>query len=166
MRERSVNQLLADNSFYDKVISPLGNIYLIFLGDFLIKVSFMKPACRKGMCPKKVRNQLDSYFKGSLKEFSFEIKFYTGTSFERDVWLLLKKVRYGETKSYKWIAEEIGKPGAVRAVGQALKKNPLPIVLPCHRIIESNNSLGGYSYGKDIKRRLLEMEYYYNMNNL
>ena len=65
---------------------------------------------------------------------------------------------------YKWIAEKIGRPAAVRAVGRALSKNPIPIVIPCHRIIESDGSLGGYSSGIDRKRRLLDMEYYARMN--
>src|SRR4030043_1701346 len=83
-----------------------------------------------------------------------------GTEFERKVWLTLKEIPYGETRTYKWLAEKIGKPSAYRAVGKALSRNPLPIVLPCHRIIESDGTIGGYSSGIDIKRRLLEIEYY------
>jgi methylated-DNA-[protein]-cysteine S-methyltransferase len=164
MKERYGNQPLAENCFYDRIASPLGGIYLVFLGDSLIQVCFTKPTCRKGTCPGKVKTQFGSYFNGGLRDFSFKIDFFTGTPFERDVWLMLKKVGYGETRSYKWVAEKIGRPTAVRAVGQALKKNPLPIVLPCHRIIESNNSIGGYSSGVDIKRRLLDMEYYFSMS--
>ena len=65
-----------------------------------------------------------------------------------------------ERRTYKWLSEKIGSPKASRAVGQALGRNPISIVLPCHRIIESDGSIGGYSSGVDIKRRLLEMEYY------
>ena len=83
------------------------------------------------------------------------------------VWYALNEIPYGETKTYKWIAEKIGKPAAVRAVGQALSKNPIPIVVPCHRVIESDGSIGGYSSGVNVKKRLLEMEYYSGktMNN-
>jgi methylated-DNA-[protein]-cysteine S-methyltransferase len=83
-----------------------------------------------------------------------------GTDFEKKVWETLRKIPYGETRTYKWLAEEIGKPQAFRAVGNALGKNPIPIIFPCHRVIESDGSLGGYSGGVDIKRRLIEIEYY------
>ena len=83
-----------------------------------------------------------------------------GTEFERKVWETLKEIPYGETRTYKWLAEKIGKPHAFRAVGNALGKNPIPIIFPCHRVIETDGSLGGYSGGTDIKRRLLEIEYY------
>ena len=83
-----------------------------------------------------------------------------GTDFEKKVWLALKEIPYGEARTYKWLSEKIGSPKASRAVGQALGRNPISIVLPCHRIIESDGSIGGYSSGVDIKRRLLEMEYY------
>lgn len=87
-----------------------------------------------------------------------------GTEFEQRVWSALSGIPFGETRTYKWIAEKIGNPGAVRAVGRALSKNPLPIIIPCHRVIESDGSLGGYSSGTHRKRRLLEMEYYGKMS--
>jgi methylated-DNA-[protein]-cysteine S-methyltransferase len=73
---------------------------------------------------------------------------------------MLKEVPYGETRTYKWVAEKVGNPHAFRATGNALGKNPIPIIFPCHRIIESDGSIGGYSSGIEIKRRLLEIEYY------
>jgi O-6-methylguanine DNA methyltransferase len=102
--------------------------------------------------------ELDAYFKGDLKKFRQKIKFVRGTAFEQNVWLALKGIPYGEMRSYKWLAERIGKPKALRAVGQALKKNPLPIILPCHRIVASDGSLGGFSCGVDIKEWLLRHE--------
>ncbi len=102
--------------------------------------------------------ELDAYFRGDLKKFRQKIKFVRGTDFEQKVWLALKGIPYGETRSYKWLAERIGKTEAVRAVGQALKKNPLPIILPCHRVIASDGSLGGFSCGVDVKKWLLRHE--------
>lgn len=149
--------------FYDIFESPLGKLYMIFSGRFLSGVSFRKPVripFKKSSAPKDFVKELTSYFQGSAGDFRQEVKFLSGTDFERKVWNVLKKIPFGETRSYKWIAEKIGKPAAVRAVGRALSKNPVPIVIPCHRVIESDGSLGGYSSGEHIKRRLLEMEYY------
>lgn len=80
------------------------------------------------------------------------------TEFERKVYLAVSAIPYGETRTYKWVAERIGHPKAVRAVGQALKKNPLPFLVPCHRVVKSNGELGGYRYGASWKKKLLQME--------
>ncbi|UCG78515.1 MAG: methylated-DNA--[protein]-cysteine S-methyltransferase, partial [Nitrospirota bacterium] len=110
--------------------------------------------------------QVNGYFNGTLREFNIRTRFLDGTVFEREVWEALKGVKYGETRSYKWLAEKIGRPKAARAVGRALMKNPIPIVYPCHRIIEADNNIGGYNVaGAEIKRRLLEMEYYFGIND-
>ena len=150
--------------FIDIFPSPLGDLYLIFSGETLTRIGFRKPQhalpLRSSKQAALLKKQLGSYFRGTLQEFDQEIDFLEGTDFEREVWLCLKGIPYGETRSYKWLAERIGRPKAVRAVGQALSKNPLPIIVPCHRIIESDGSLGGYSEGVDIKRRLLDLEYY------
>jgi methylated-DNA-[protein]-cysteine S-methyltransferase len=153
--------------FYDIFDSPLGRLYLIFSGGSLSGISFKKPSgipFKKGTAPEDFVKELTSYFKGSISEFSQKIKFPSGTEFEKKVWTILKEIPFGETRTYKWVAEKIGKPSATRAVGQALSKNPIPIVIPCHRVIESDGSIGGYSSGVDRKRRLLEMEYYAKMN--
>lgn len=89
------------------------------------------------------------------------LSFLIGTEFERQVWLALSEIPYGETRTYKWMAQRVGCPKGSRAVGQALKKNPIPIVLPCHRVIESDGKIGGFALGEDIKRRLLQMEFYH-----
>jgi methylated-DNA-[protein]-cysteine S-methyltransferase len=152
---------------YDTFDSPLGMLYLTFSGDSLSGISFIKPAdisFIKGAAPKKFIKELASYFKGLNSRFGQKIKFLSGTEFEIKVWHALNEIPYGETKTYKWIAEKIDKPSAVRAVGQALSKNPVPIVIPCHRVIESDGSIGGYSSGMTIKKRLLEMEYYSRLN--
>jgi methylated-DNA-[protein]-cysteine S-methyltransferase len=148
---------------YDIFDSPLGRLYLTFSGDSLSGISFSKPSdisFRKGSAPKNFIKELDSYFKGLNSKFAQKIRFLSGTEFEIKVWHALHEIPYGETRTYKWTAEKIGKPAAVRAVGQALSKNPIPIVIPCHRVIESDGSIGGYSSGVNIKKRLLEMEYY------
>ena len=146
--------------FFDSIESPVGVLYLIFSGRSLSGISFERPLCRRGQAPDSFRKELNEYFGGKREDFSQATVFLEGTDFEKKVWLSLKDIPYGETRTYKWVAEKIGSPKANRAVGQALGKNPIPIVLPCHRVIESDGSVGGYSSGVDIKRRLLEIEYY------
>jgi methylated-DNA-[protein]-cysteine S-methyltransferase len=146
--------------------SPAGNILCLFDGQFLTEVSIKRnPLSRmhdkmdsSSPAAADFFQELDAYFKGDLKKFRQKIKFVRGTAFEQNVWLALKGIPYGEMRSYKWLAERIGKPKALRAVGQALKKNPLPIILPCHRIVASDGSLGGFSCGVDIKEWLLRHE--------
>ena len=151
------------NEFYDIVESPLGTIYLIFSSALLIGISFTKPdeiLFRHKESKAAVKKELAEYFKNGLTEFKCKTAFVTGTVFEKIIWETLQKVPYGETRTYKWLAEEIDRPKAFRSVGNALGKNPIPIVFPCHRIIESDGSIGGYSQGIGIKRRLLDIEYY------
>lgn len=152
---------------YDIYDSSMGPLYLCFSGKFLTGISFEKPSdmpFKKSAAPESFKKELDSYFNGTGKGFDQHIKFFSGTDFENKVWNALKEIPYGETRTYKWIAEKVGNPAAVRAVGQALSKNPIPIVVPCHRVIESDGSIGGYSSGVDNKRRLLDMEYYSKSN--
>lgn len=130
-------------------------------------ISFDRPSgipFKQGSAPKDFIKELSGYFKGENSRFRQEILFLTGTEFEKKVWSVLNEIPIGETRSYKWVAEKIGKSFASRAVGRALSKNPIPIVVPCHRVIESDGSLGGYSSGVNLKKRLLEMEYYAKMN--
>jgi O-6-methylguanine DNA methyltransferase len=81
-----------------------------------------------------------------------------GTSFQLSVWNNTRKIPYGKMRSYKSIACKVGKPTAVRAIGNAIAQNPIPIFIPCHRVIKSDGSLGNYGPGKDIKRKLLKLE--------
>lgn len=148
------------NPFCDTFVSPLGHIYLIMLGDRLVGLEFEKPIMRAGYAPEQLHAELQAYFHGTLREFTQPLSFLCGTSFERGVWMALREIPFGQTRTYKWLAERVDRPRGARAVGQALKKNPIPILLPCHRIIESSGDLGGYAPGQDIKRRLLQMEYY------
>jgi methylated-DNA-[protein]-cysteine S-methyltransferase len=101
--------------------------------------------------------QLDAYFNGRLRRFDLALA-PEGTPFQREVWSALTDIPYGETVSYSELARRIGRPAASRAVGAANGKNPLPIVVPCHRVIGANGSLTGFGGGLAIKRRLLELE--------
>lgn len=102
-------------------------------------------------------NQLDEYFKGKRQTFDLALDL-KGTDFQKSVWKALLNIPYGTVKSYSEIAREIGLPNAARAVGSANGANPVPIVVPCHRVIAKNGTLGGYSGGLDIKRKLLNIE--------
>ena len=101
--------------------------------------------------------QLDEYFLGKRRKFTLKIA-PRGTAFQLDVWGALREIPYGETRSYREIARRIGKPEAIRAVGAANGANPLPIVVPCHRVIGSNGSLTGFGGGLAAKRYLLDLE--------
>ena len=153
---------VSTDSFFDTFESPVGNLYLIFTGTILRGINFKKPseALRKGIAPSLIVKELKEYFEKGSDDFTQKIALTEGSEFNRNVWAALQEIPYGETRTYKWLAEKIGKPNASRAVGQALGRNPLPIIIPCHRIIESDGALGGYSAGVNIKRRLLEIEYY------
>lgn len=101
---------------------------------------------------------LSGYFNGEKPEFSCKLDFRKATPFQQQVWKVTRTIPYGETRTYGWVASRIGKPNAVRAVGRALGKNPLPIIVPCHRVIGSNGSLCGFNGGLEMKRNLLRLE--------
>ncbi|GAV40103.1 methylated-DNA--[protein]-cysteine S-methyltransferase [Streptomyces acidiscabies] len=101
--------------------------------------------------------QLEAYFQGELKEFTLELTL-NGTEFQKSVWSQLQAIPYGETRTYGQLADALGNSGASRAVGLANGKNPLGIIVPCHRVIGSTGSLTGYGGGLDRKRRLLDFE--------
>jgi methylated-DNA-[protein]-cysteine S-methyltransferase len=101
--------------------------------------------------------QLEAYFAGELKEFTVPLRLH-GTPFQRTVWSELRKIPYGETRTYGELAEALGNPTASRAVGLANGKNPVGIIVPCHRVVGANGSLTGYGGGLDRKQRLLDFE--------
>ncbi len=105
----------------------------------------------------EIVRQLDEYFAGRRRGFDLELA-PRGTDFQLRVWRALAEIPYGETVSYADIAERLGRPGAARAVGRANGTNPIPIVVPCHRVIGADGSLTGYGGGLPIKRALLELE--------
>ncbi|WP_246362949.1 methylated-DNA--[protein]-cysteine S-methyltransferase [Paenibacillus alba] len=104
-----------------------------------------------------ITEQLEQYFRGDRTSFDGEFDLQ-GTDFQKRVWTALLAIPFGETASYKHIAEAIGSPKAVRAVGGANNKNPIPVIIPCHRIIGASGELVGYGGGLDIKIRLLDLE--------
>ncbi|MGW0822684.1 methylated-DNA--[protein]-cysteine S-methyltransferase [Streptomyces sp. NPDC002845] len=105
----------------------------------------------------EAEEQLEAYFAGELKEFTLELRL-DGTPFQRGVWEQLRRIPYGETRSYGELAEALGNPAAARAVGLANGKNPVGIIVPCHRVVGANGSLTGYGGGLDRKKRLLDFE--------
>ncbi|SHE99592.1 methylated-DNA--[protein]-cysteine S-methyltransferase [Clostridium fallax] len=106
---------------------------------------------------KNTYNQLDEYFNGKRKSFDLKLKL-EGTEFQKNVWKELQNINYGSTITYKEIAKRIGKEKAYRAVGNANNKNKISIIIPCHRVIGSNNSLKGYEWGLERKRWLIKHE--------
>ena len=105
----------------------------------------------------EARRQLDAYFAGELREFDLPLA-PAGSEFQLGVWRELAKIPYGETISYGELATRVGDPTKARAVGAANGRNPLPVVVPCHRVIGADGSLTGFGGGLDRKRRLLELE--------
>ncbi|MDI6827269.1 MAG: methylated-DNA--[protein]-cysteine S-methyltransferase [Armatimonadota bacterium] len=99
-----------------------------------------------------------AYFEGEVVNFECDLDLSIGSDFDRLVWAATSKIGYGDVRSYAWVAEKIGKPKAYRAIGRALAKNPVPLIIPCHRVIRTNGSLGGFRYGASMKAKLLELE--------
>ena len=106
----------------------------------------------------EIENEFHLYFSGRLKKFSCRLDLRQGTGFQQRVWRKLRLIPFGETRSYQWLAKSIHQPKACRAVGNANGKNPIPIIIPCHRVIQKNGSLGGFTGGIDLKRYLLDLE--------
>lgn len=107
---------------------------------------------------KEARAQLISYIQGRRREFALPLDWSAGTSFQRKVWKAIARIPYGRVRSYQWVAVRVGGKKYARAVGMALRANPVPIIVPCHRIIALDGSLGGFSCGLRMKRRLLSLE--------
>lgn len=136
------------------------SLYLVATETHLINIQFTQP--QKALLQttellSMATIQLDEYFQGKRTVFSLPFKL-TGTPFQLAVWKELQNIPYGKTTSYKEIAQKINKPKAYRAVGMANNKNPLPIIIPCHRVISSNGKLIGYAGGLKLKNYLLELE--------
>ena len=102
--------------------------------------------------------QLTMYFDGQEVNFNVALNFDGATDFQQKVWQAARLIPYGGTRSYAWVARQIDKPQASRAVGQALGGNPLPVIVPCHRVLSSDGGLGGFTGGLDMKRFLLGIE--------
>lgn len=148
-------------AFYDY---PIGCLRIGYLEEQIVSIG-MDTYQEKEHCPSKLTDmadrQLREYFMGVRKKFTLPIGL-NGTAFQVKVWETLLDIPYGETRSYKDIAKDIGSPKAYRAVGMANHKNPIMIVVPCHRVIGTNGKLTGYAGGIQLKQRLLEWENKWN----
>lgn len=137
-----------------------GNITIVTDNDFLIEIIFGKENIgteKETVLIKKIKKQIDEYLIGIRKEFDIPIKMI-GTSFQIRVWKELMKIKYGECISYQELAKRVKNKNYARAVGMANNRNPIPIIIPCHRVIGKNGNLVGYGGGIDIKAKLLEIE--------
>jgi methylated-DNA-[protein]-cysteine S-methyltransferase len=159
--------------FYSSFESPLlKKVFVastdrgVFMVDFLtsektflerLKERFHGKIIRDDRKNRGVLLQLKKYLKGKLLHFDCPLDIQ-GTPFEKKVWSELIKIPYGQTRSYKEIAEAIGHPKAFRAVGNANGCNALPLIIPCHRVIESSGGLGGFGHGLKVKKQLLDFE--------
>ncbi len=143
--------------------TDIGEIGIAENGQAITNIYFQGESVPKDMVLnetnliKEAIRQLNSYFAGELKKFELPLA-PEGTEFMRSVWKALCEIPYGKTFSYKDIAQNIGNPKAVRAVGNANNRNPIPIIIPCHRVIGSNGKLVGYGGGLGIKKYLLDLE--------
>jgi len=149
---------------YQAIIpSPLGKILIKGSTAGVSSISFWKEDTQGDLtdvpeCLKDCAQQLEKYFDGSLKEFDLKLDFGDAPPFHQEVWKMVKLIPYGRTRTYAEIAEIIDHHLAYRAVGHANGMNPLPIIIPCHRVIGKDGSLTGYAYGLEMKRWLLSHE--------
>lgn len=150
---------------YRTIDSPIGPLTLAGYGHVLTHLRMVDQTYEPNRTDRlpddrafpEAVDQLGEYFAGERTDFDLELSM-TGTEFQRRVWRALTTIPYGETRSYGEIADQIGAPGAARAVGLANGRNPIAIVVPCHRVIGANGSLTGYGGGLARKRSLLELE--------
>ncbi|HZR46187.1 MAG TPA: methylated-DNA--[protein]-cysteine S-methyltransferase [Candidatus Manganitrophaceae bacterium] len=159
--------------FYDFFPSPLGPLWMVSNREGLCFIlreesqpAFLAgiAACA-GFIPRRDstrfgrwRQLFTGYFSGKRVLFDEPISWTVGTSFQKKIWNQMRKIPHGELRSYRWIADELKMGAAARAVGNACGKNPLPIVVPCHRVVRHDGSLGGYTGGIGIKKKLLAIE--------
>ena len=150
------------------VATPVGPLTLVAEGGALVRISFgddrhSSEGRESSGCSDhtplldEAARQLADYFEGRRREFDLPLA-PAGTSFQREVWAALREIPYGETRSYKDIARAVGRPRACRAVGMANNRNPLPIVIPCHRVVGASGALTGYAGGLEVKSKLLQLE--------
>ncbi len=148
-------------SLYYTYETPVGELTFFEKNGFLVGIVAGRVAGEGKLGETSVLReaytQVNAYLKGQRQAFSLPFLFY-GTPFSEAVWRALMEIPYGETRTYKQVAEAIGKSTACRAVGRAIHTNPLLIVIPCHRVVGSDRSLTGYAGGLEMKRKLLDLE--------
>ena len=151
------------NTFFDTLHTPIGMLTVVVDGGgALTHVLFDGQSPPAGArpdadCCAAATTQLREYFAGERTDFDLPLA-PAGSDFQRRVWDALAQVRFGEVTDYGTLGSRIGRPGAARAVGRANATNPIPIVIPCHRVIGANGSLTGYAGGMEAKRLLLDLE--------
>jgi O-6-methylguanine DNA methyltransferase len=160
--------------YYSRFDSPFGHVFVastpkgICLVSFskitetkflsLLRKRFQKDIIRNDKVLTNVKKGLLDYFNGCPVRFKVPLDLSIGTQFQRKVWHKVREIPYGELRSYKWVARSIGRAHASRAVGNAVGQNPVAPIVPCHRVVCSDGTLGGYSSGIAIKKRLLRLE--------
>lgn len=151
--------------YFDYYFEEIGKLFLYSNREKLVRVSFNNQSQNLNNLIREdtnflhsVKLSIDQYLKGDIKRFDLATDFIKGTEFQKSVWNALAEIPYGTTISYKDFAQLLNKSNGHRAVANANSKNPLPIILPCHRVISSNGGLGGYLGGVDIKEHLLKLE--------
>ncbi|HKD13947.1 MAG TPA: methylated-DNA--[protein]-cysteine S-methyltransferase [Candidatus Angelobacter sp.] len=153
--------------YYSVIESPVGQLVLAATDRGLRYLHFggelPSPSKRELWieAPQVLRpyeEQLRAYFRGELRDFTCKLDL-AGTEFQKKCWKALLRIPYGKTRSYADVAREVGRPKAFRAVGQANHNNPIAIIVPCHRVITSSGTLGGYGGGLHVKQQLLDMEH-------
>lgn len=147
------------NLIQKKIKTKIGPLYLVASEDKLFGIHWDEQEVKKGtnVVIEMTENQIGEYLEGTRESFNIPLDL-KGTEFQKKVWKQLQKIPFGKTISYKQLAERVGNPKASRAVGSANGKNPISIIVPCHRVIASDGSLGGYYGGCDLKTKLLEIE--------
>ena len=162
-----MNVALVDKLSYAIAATPIGELLLVSDDRALRELRFagkwtasdIDPQWQQGdVVIERAMTQLDEYFSGQRTQFDLPLC-PVGTDFQRNVWHALASIAYGESISYAELARRVGRPNAVRAVGAANGRNPLPIILPCHRVIGSDGSLTGFGGGLPLKQRLLTLEH-------
>ncbi len=145
--------------FCEFLTSSVGILEIIASVDAVTSVSFVDTAGQENANPvtRACAKQLAEYLAGRRKEFQLKLE-PEGTPFQRSVWAVLCRIPYGHTKSYQDIAAAIGNRNSVRAVGQANKRNPIAIIIPCHRVIQKGGGIGGYNGKPECKKQLLALE--------
>jgi methylated-DNA-[protein]-cysteine S-methyltransferase len=152
-----------DNLVRDPVIiqTKLGAFRVQFSPRGLTRLEFCKVGSkqqRAASLPYNLNRQLQRYAAGQPIRWKVSLDLSSGTKFQQKVWRVLTTIPYGETRSYGWVAQKVGRPKASRAVGAACGANPVPVIVPCHRVIAGDGSIGGFGGGLPMKRRLLAVE--------
>lgn len=149
------------SGFHQSINTQFGTFKLFCSDEFLYKIELNHTGTTANN-PNKISEfaaqELRKYLEGKLKDFTVPVSFQTGTAFQKKVWKELLNIPYGTSISYLELSRKLGDIKAIRAVGAANGKNPIPIIVPCHRVIGSDGSLTGYASGVEMKRFLLKLE--------